>query len=275
MRKLTLGLGLGALAALTMATSAQAVSTEATWHASATGSAGGGSKSAPAAFSGSWTLGAVNNINPSYRAAVPSQWSWSWEGVRVHQQGVPTCSVDQVNDAKSVAGCPPGSHIGTSNPATFHANFGPIGMAEGPNTECYNKTFDLYNGPAGSFTMVVDGPPADCATLGFLGAYPVNLATSGGRTTMTWDVPLNLQQPFPGAEGGLPNAQHVYNAVKVPSKKGKKGKKGKKATKHFLLESVNCKGPRDFQYTVVDPYGTHTINSTAGNCKAPKKKKKK
>ena len=71
MRKLTLGLGLGALLALVMATSAYAVSTEATWTSSSTGSTAGGSKAAPAPFSGQWTIKATNNINPSYRAAVP------------------------------------------------------------------------------------------------------------------------------------------------------------------------------------------------------------
>jgi hypothetical protein len=273
MRRLTLGLGLGALFALTVATSAQAVSTESTWTASGTGSPAGGTKSAPAAFSGTWSLSGKNNANPDFRAAVPSQWQWAWEGVRVRQQGVPVCTVEQVNDAHSVAGCPPGSHIGTSDPSKFRAEFGPIGLAEGPNTQCFGKTFDLYNGSAGSITMVIDGPPEQCATLGFLGAYPITLSTSGGKTTMTWDLPLNLQQPFPGAEGGLPLGSMVFGVVKAPSKKSKK--KGKKAAKHFLLESINCKGPRDFTYSVTDPYGKHTINTTAGTCKAPKKKKKK
>jgi hypothetical protein len=282
MRRVKLSLGLGAVLALAMATSAQAVSTQSTWTSSSTASPANGTKKAPGAFSGTWNLSATNNINPTYRAAVPSRWAWGWEGVTVRQTGLPICTVQQVNDAKSVAGCPAGSHLGISNPDQFKAEFGPIGLAEGPNTECFGKTFDLYNGSPGELTMVIDGDPAKCATLGFLGAYPLVLSTAGGSTTMTWNLPENIQQPFPGAEGGLPLANMQFNVAKasgksaVAAKKGKKKKKKKKKkAKHYLLESYGCSGTRDFTMAVDDPYGTHTIKSSAGNCKKPKKAKKK
>ena len=97
-----------ALLALALASSAQAVSTEATWSATSNGSVAGGSKAAPAAFAGNWNLTAVNNANPNYRPATPSSWAWSWEGVTVRQKGIPVCTPEQINDAKSVAGCPAG-----------------------------------------------------------------------------------------------------------------------------------------------------------------------
>jgi hypothetical protein len=270
MRRLTLGLGLGALCALAMATSAYAVSTEATWTATSTGSSAGGTKAAPAPFSGQWTIKATNNINPSYRAAVPFSWSWSWEGVTVRQKGIPTCSIEAINDAKSTSVCPPGAHVGISaTPAV--AEFGPLDMAEGPNTQCLGKTFDVWNSTNGQLALVLDGPPEQCATLGFLGAYPITLATSGGKTTMTWTLADNIKFPFPGAEGGLPSGNFVFNKVLAKSKKGKKGKKAKKSA---LLTSINCKGTRDFTMAVVDRFGTHTITNSAGNCKAPKKKRK-
>jgi hypothetical protein len=275
MKNLTLGLALGAVLGLGLATSAQAASTETTWSASATGSTAGGSKSAPAPFSGAWNLTATNNVDPSYRPATPSSWTWSWEGVTLHQKGIPSCPTDQINDAKSVAGCPPGSHIGVGPiPA---AVFGPTGLAEGPNTECLGKTYDLYNGKPGELTVVVDGPPEQCATLGFLGAYPITLATSGGRTSMTWSLPENLQHPFPGAEGALRGGGMVFNNIKASAKSAgaSEAKKRKKARKSNLFTSVNCKGPREFTFTVVDTFGTHVSTSSAGNCKAPKKRKKK
>src|SRR5262245_22307113 len=149
-------------------------------------------------------------------------------------------------------------------------------MAEGPNTACFGKTFDLYNGNPGEITMVIDGDPAKCATLGFLGAYPLVLSTSGGSTTMTWNLPENIQQPFPGAEGGLPLANMKFDVVKASSKSAVAAKKKKKKkAKRYLLESYNCSGARDFTMTVDDPYGTHVIKSSAGNCAKPKKAKKK
>jgi len=271
MRKLTIGLALGALFVLGLTTSAYGASTEATWNSTATGSAAGGSKSAPAAFTGTWTLTAVNNINPSFRPATPSSWSWSWEGVTVKQTGIPFCTPEQINDSKSIAGCPAGSHIGQGD--IPGAAFGPTGLGEGPNTECNGKKFDLFNGPAGSLTLSIDGPPELCGTLGFLGAYPIPITTAGGKSTMTWNIPDNLQHPFPGAEGTLRGGSMPFNPLKAPKKKAKKGKK--KPKKSFLFTSINCKGPRDFTMTVVDTFGTHVINTTAGNCKAPKKKKKK
>src|SRR5262245_14103623 len=253
MRRLTLGLSLGAICALGLATSAQAASTQTNWSATATGSAGGGSKSAPAPFSGQWTLTATNTTDPNYRPATPSSWSWSWEGVKVNQKGVPTCTTEQINDAKSAAGCPAGSHVGLGPPAA--AIFGPTGMAEGPNTICSGKQFDLYNGKPGELTMVLDGPPEQCATLGFLGAYPIPLSTSGGKTTMTWNVAENIQNPFPGADGALFGGTWIFNNLKGSAKSASAAKKGKKKkAKTNLFTSVNCKGPRDFTYTVVDSY---------------------
>ena len=115
---------------------------------SSTGSGAGGSKAAPAPFSGAWTIKATNNINPSYRAAVPFSWSWSWEGVTVRQKGIPTCDIQAINDAKSTSVCPPKSHVGISATPAI-AEFGPLGMAEGPNTQCLGKTFDIYNSTGG------------------------------------------------------------------------------------------------------------------------------
>jgi hypothetical protein len=270
MRKLTIGLALGALFALGLTTSAYGASTEATWNATATGSPQGGNKATPAPFTGTWTLTATNNINPSYRPATPSSWTWSWEGVTVKQNGIPFCTPEQINDSKSIAGCPAGSHIGQGD--IPGAAFGPTGLAEGPNTECNGKKFDLFNGPHGALTLSIDGPPELCGTLGFLGAYPIVLAQSGNSTTMTWNIPDNLQHPFPGAEGTLRGGSMPFNPLKPTTKKKKKGKKGKK---QFLFTSTNCKGPRDFTMTVVDTFGTHTIHTTAGTCKPPKKKKKK
>ena len=110
--------------------------------------------------------------------------------------------------------------------------------------------------------LVLDGPPEQCATLGFLGAYPLTLAKSGGKTTMTWSLAENIKYPLPGAEGGLPSGNFVFNKLVVKSKKGKKS----------LLTSVNCKGARTFTMTVVDGFGTHPITNSAGKCKPPKKK---
>jgi hypothetical protein len=293
MRRLTLGLALGALFAFGLAGTAQAAtSTESTWNATATGSAGGGSKSAPAPFSGSWTLTATNNVNPAFRPATPSSWTWSWEGVKVNQKGVPSCTTDQVNDAKSVAGCPAGSHIGIG--PVPGAIFGNAADAAGPNTFCGGKTFDLYNGKPGELTLVLDGPPEQCGTLGFLGALPVTLATSGGKTTMTWPVPENIQHPLPGADGALLGGTMVFNnlkaKVKPPKGKRKKAlrkcrkignpkkqrncrKRANRRQKVSLFNSINCKGARAFQMAVVDTFGTHQINMNAGSCKKPKKKK--
>src|SRR5262245_9979694 len=99
MRRLTLGLALGAIIALGVAGIAQAASLQSTWNATATGSKGAGTKKAPASFNGTWTLTAVNNENPAYRPATPSSWAWSWEGVKATQKGVPACTTDQINDA--------------------------------------------------------------------------------------------------------------------------------------------------------------------------------
>ena len=269
MRRVRLSLALGALFSLGLATNAHAVSTESTWSATATGSAAGGSKSAPAPFVGSWNLGATNNINPTYRPANPASWSWSWEGVTVRQKGFASCTVEAINDAKSVSVCPPGSLIGVG--PVPKAQFGPIGLAEGPNTDCFGKTFGLYNGPSGQLTLVIDGPPAECGSLGFLGAFPINLATSGGKTTMTWPVPENLRNPFPGAESTLNGGQMVFPKKTTKIKSGK----ASAAKKASLFTSINCKGTREFTYTVVDTFGTQVIKTSAGKCKPPKGKKKR
>jgi hypothetical protein len=273
MRRLTIGLAVGALLALSLASSADAASTASTWNATATGTTAGGTKATPAPFTGSWTMSNTNDANPSFRPATPASWSWSFEGVTVRQNGIPSCTTEQINDAKSVAGCPPGSHIGISPPQA--AAFGPAGLAEGPNTECTGKTFDLYNGKPGELTLVIDGPPELCGTLGFLGAYPIVLATSAGRTSMTWNIPDNLQHPFPGAEGTLRGGSMLLNNLQATVKSaGATAAKKKKRKRSYLFTSVNCKGPRDFTMTVVDTFGSHPLSSTAGSCKAPKKKKK-
>jgi hypothetical protein len=274
MKTLTLSLVLGAMLGLGLAATAQAVSTETTWSATATGSTAGGSKSAPAPFSGAWNLTATNDVDPSYRPATPSSWSWSWEGVTVRQKGIPSCTTDQVNDAKSVAGCPPGSHIGVG--PIPGAAFGPAGLAEGPNTECTGKTYDLYNGKPGELTLVVDGPPEQCATLGFLGAYPITLAASGGKTTMTWFLPENLQHPFPGAEGALRGGGMVFSNLKASAKAvGAAAAKKKKKKRSNLFTSIDCRGQRDFTFTVVDSFGTHVSSASAGSCRPPKRGKNK
>ncbi len=276
MRRFTIGLALGGLLSLGLVTNAHAVSTEATWTSSGTGTQGGGSKAAPAPFSGSWLIKATNNADPSYRAAVPFSWTWSWEGVTARQKGIPQCSIQAINDAKSTSVCPPGSHIGVGPNAV--AEFGPLGAAEGPNTQCLGKTFDVWNSAPGTFALVLDGPPEQCATLGFLGAYPITLANKGGVTEFTWTLEDNIKYPLPGAEGGLPEGGMNWANIKAkPKGKGKSAsaaKKKKKAKPKNLFVSVNCKGTRDFKMVVVDGFGTHTITSSAGNCKAPKKKKK-
>src|SRR5262245_43589060 len=186
-RRVTLGLALGAIIALGAAGTAQAVSTESTWSVTATGSKGAGTKQSPAPFSGAWQLSAVNNANPSFRPATPQSWSWSWEGVKINQKGVPACTTDQVNDAKSVAGCPRGSHVGLG--VVPGAMFGNEADAAGPNTFCGGKTQDLWNGKPGELTLVLDGPPEQCGTLGFLGALPVVVGKSGAISTFTWALP--------------------------------------------------------------------------------------
>jgi len=269
MRRATLGIGLAAIIALGLAATAQAASTDTTYTIKSTASAGGGTKKAPAPWSGNWTLTAVNKVDPSYRTATPTSWAWSWKGVKVNQKGVPACTVAQVNDAKSVAGCPAGSHIGVG--PIPGAMFGVAGLAEGPNTFCGGKTFDLFNGAPGEFTLVIDGPPAQCGNLGFVGAMPVTLATSAGKTTMTWPVPENVQHPQVGVDATLLGGGFVFNNLKGSAKSAAAAKKGKKK-KSYLFTSVNCKGPRDFTFTINDDFGTHVLNASAGNCKAPKKK---
>ncbi len=261
MRRLTLGLALGAIFALGLATTAHAVSTQSTWGVTATGSKAGGSKSAPAPFSGSWLLTSTNLANPAFRPATPQSWSWYWEGVTVNQKKIPVCTTDQVNDARSVAPCPPKSHLG--NGPVPGAMFGPAGLAEGPNTFCGGKTMDLYNGKPGEFTLVLDGPPEQCGSLGFLGALPVPLTKAAGHTVMTWPVPENIQHPLPGADGALLGGSQIFNNVKVKNKK--------KGAKPFnLFTSKNCKGSRDFQMTVVDTFGTQVIKTSAGKCQPPR-----
>ncbi len=216
MKRMKLAFALGALFSLGLVTNAHAVSTEATWTSSGTGTQGGGSKAAPAPFSGSWLIKATNNADPSYRAAVPFSWTWSWEGVTARQKGIPQCSIQAINDAKSTSVCPPGSHIGVGPNAV--AEFGPLGAAEGPNTQCLGKTFDVWNSAPGTFALVLDGPPEQCATLGFLGAYPITLANKGGVTEFTWTLEDNIKYPLPGAEGGLPEGGMNWANIKAKPK---------------------------------------------------------
>ena len=148
---------------------------------------------------------------------------------------------------------------------------------------CTGKTIDVYNGGPGKVTFAIDGPPEQCLTLGFLGAFDVTVTTSGGKSVFRWTQPDNLTHPLPGVNGTLVSGTLNFPSTPATSKAAsaaKKKKKKKKKVKHYYLESTGCVPPtRDFTYTVSDEFGVHTNTTSAGNCnkakKAKKKKKKK
>ena len=174
--------------------------------------------------------------------------------------------------------CPPGSLVGKG--PNLVAALGPTGdPSPGVTSPCTGKTIDVYNAGPGKATFAIDGPPEQCLTLGFLGAFDVSVTTSGGKSVFRWTQPDNLTHPLPGVTGtlvsGTMDFPQIAAAAKVASV-AKKKKKKKKKVKHFYLESTGCVPPtRDFTYTVADEFGTHTNTTSAGNCNKAKKKKKK
>ena len=246
-----------------------------TYTTTATGSPKGGTKKAPAPFSGSWTL--VGDAGAGVRPATPVSWSWSWEGVVSNAKGIPTCTAAQIDAAQSDSVCPPGSKIGVTG-APLVAQFGPIGDPL-TSVDCNGKNFEFFNAGNNAMTLFIVGPADQCGGLDYLPPVAMTVTRTGNSSTFTIPWLENLTHPLPGLQSSLNSGGATFPVTKAATKSlssmATSAKKTKKKPTYFLSD-VGCKGPtRDFTYTVVDEEtGTNTITGSSGKCKPPKKNKK-
>jgi hypothetical protein len=261
--RIALACAIVATASAVFTASASAQTT--TYTTTQTGSKSGGSKKAPAPFSGSWVL--KGDAGPGLRPASPISWSWGWEGVVVKPKGFPVCTPEQIDAAQSNSVCPKGSLIGTSTPLV--AQFGPAGDKT-QNASCAGKSFLFYNAGPGKMVLYIDGPGEQCGGLQYFPPAAMTVTTKNNSSTMGLVWPANIPNPLPGLKGALNEGGGIFPVTKTTVKK--KGKKVKSA----YFQSVGCSGTRDFTFTVVDEeIGTTTLKGSAGKCTTPKKKKKK
>jgi hypothetical protein len=260
----SIGCGL-ALSAVVIAGSVSSAFGATTYTTTATGSSKGGSKAAPAPFSGAWTL--KGDAGPGVRPATPVSWSWSWEGVVLNGKGMPMCTAAQIDAAQSDSVCPKGSLLGRG--VDLIAQFGPIGDPLS-NVNCNGKDFLFYNAGKTAMTLHIVGPADQCGGLDYIAPTVISLSTKAKRTTATINWPNNITNPLPGLQATLNFGQSVFPVVK------NKVKQGKKKVKKSYANSVGCKGTRDFVFTVVDEEGSGvTQTQSVGKCTQPKAKKKK
>ena len=70
------------------------------------------------------------------------------------------------------------------------------------------------------------GPGEKCAGVTYLAPFETQLKKVGDSTHVITTLPLNIRQPLPGVEGGLPKLPTSYfkTSIKVKGKKGQKPK---------------------------------------------------
>jgi hypothetical protein len=259
MRKMMIGLALTAVAAVGVTSIAQGESKIVL--SKVTGTPKAGTKKAPVAFSGGFDFGVDS---AGLRGASQFSYEWWWEGVQGGLKGFPTCTAAQIDAGQTDSVCPKGSQVGSITGLV--AQLGPEGDGGVNFIDCKGKSVRFYNSSPTTITWFVVGPGDQCAGVGYLAPFTMELRKVGKETHFFTELPLNIRNPLPGIEGALTTLPTLFfnKSAKI---------KGKK---QFYFRSTGCKGTRDFTFRLVDKEGTKTTTTPAGKCKpAPKPKKKK
>ena len=222
----------------------------------ATGSPRAGTNKAPASFTGGFTFASDNG---ALRQAAPISYEWWWEGVQGGLKGFPTCTAAQIDAAQSDAVCPKNSLVGAVT--RFEARLGPEGDGGVNFVDCKGKDVNFYNGGPRTIVWYAFGPGDQCAGVGYLAPFEMQLKKVGNSTHFFTALPRNVTNPLPGIEGGLTKLPTLFfnKSAKI---------KGKK---QFYFRSTTCKGTRSFTFQLIDTEGTKTTTSTTGKCKKSKK----
>ena len=257
-KKMMIGLALTAVAALGVSTIAQGESKIVL--SKVTGTPKAGTKKAPVAFSGGFDFGVDSG---ALRGASQISYEWWWEGVQGGLKGYPTCTAAQIDAAQSDSVCPKGSLVGQI--LGFEAQLGPEGDGGVNFIDCKGKDVRFYASSPTTIEWFVIGPGDQCAGVGYLAPFTMQLRKVGKETHFFTELPLNIRNPLPGIEGALTTLPTTFfnKSAKI---------KGKK---QFFFRSTGCKGTRSFNFQLVDKEGTKKTVVSSGKCKAAPKPKKK
>jgi hypothetical protein len=237
-----------AVAGLVLAASAYALVTN-SYTATATFSPGkAGSAKSP--FPIGLTLKYTATASGGNRPAALTDINNTFYGLKTNGRLFPTCTVAQIAAAKSDAGCPAGSQVGTGG---LTARIGPSNNPMDPGAPCA-KSVHVYNAGQGKLAFILVGPASACSGIGFLPPFPATMTPRGPQLFIDAPIPAFISHAVRGIDGSL--LTENLNYTRLTKTSGGK--------KHGFLESVACKnGKRPYTTSFTADGVTATVSHKA------------
>lgn len=214
--------------------------------------AGTKKKPIPISLTFNYKVGEANGQRP----AVVNQYKIGFDGVKVTQTGLPTCTATQLNNAQSDSGCPAGSVVGQG---TVNNMVGPTSDPTNSPGNC-TLALKLYNGDAGHVALWLTGT---CVGTAVHNAIDGQYVKSGTMSVLQFTVPSPLLHPIPGLDNSVTNVSSKINKISVG--------KGSKKTGYYSSVGSCKKHKRLVQVTFVTEANstspsTSTVAKTAAKC---------
>jgi hypothetical protein len=188
------------------------------------------------------------------RPAVVNQYKIGFDGIKVTQTGLPTCTATQLNNAQTDSGCPKGSVVGQGTVNNM------VGPTSDPTNSPGNCTLGLkiYNGATNHAALWLTGT---CVGTAVHNAIDATYVKSGTLSVLQFTVPGPLLHPIPGLDNSVTNVKSTINKISVG--------KGAKKTGYYATVG-GCKAhKRKVQVVFVteanstSPSTTNTAKTTA------------
>jgi len=209
-------------------------------------------KPIPISLTFHYKVGEVHNERP----AVVNQYQIGFDGVKLTQTGLPTCTATQLNNAQSDAACPKGSVVGQ----------GTVNNMVGPTSDPTNNpgmctlALKLYNGVKNHLALWLTGT---CVGTAVHNAIDATYVYKGTLAVLQFTVPGPLLHPIPGIDNSVTNVVSKINKISVGKGSKKTGyyattggcKKHKRLVQVVFITEANSTSP-----------STSTTAKTAAKC---------
>jgi hypothetical protein len=148
------------------------------------------------------------------RTAVLLDIKTSIYGLKVDGKDFPTCSLNQISNAKNDTVCPKGAEVATG---FITASVGSATNFTAAGSAC-DPLLDVWNSGQGKLTFFfVDTPTHQCLggalKTGSTGPYPATYKTVGKNLVVDVPVPSYVSFPLPGVAGSLETEHLVWKST--------------------------------------------------------------
>lgn len=169
-------------------------------------------------------------------------------GLKEDGKDFPTCTLAQISNAHTDAGCPRKAEVATGD---ITAIIGPAANLQSGGIGC-NPLLDVWNGGQGKLTFFfVDQGSHQCAggalRTGSVGPYPGTYRTVGRNLVVDVPIPTAVSFPIPGEVGSLQTEHLVW------IKRTAKLKNGKRASSLASFACSRKTRPYSVAFTAAQP----------------------